>query len=256
MINVIHYILIPFKIILFVILIIIAIYILRHTDDDGNITTLIIVFFKFVLHYLMSYNIEISDEDYNKYMRYLYSDEKFLCVFNHISIVDGFALLSTFPKIGFVLNKQNLFDYINYDDIVNNKVGGIFVYQEKKTNVTSKINKAINNREKGGNILFISPSACEISSEIENISYFKRNGAFINKTKILPILIKLPDYSIICNIYNETLFESFAKLFLHENYKIKIKVGDMIEPDEKESVDEYKDRVYNIMNREYKELKV
>ena len=99
MINVIHYILIPFKIILFVILIIIAIYILRHTDDDGNITTLIIVFFKFVLHYLMSYNIEISDEDYNKYMRYLYSDEKFLCVFNHISTIDGPVLLSTFPKI-------------------------------------------------------------------------------------------------------------------------------------------------------------
>ena len=98
MINVIHYILIPFKIILFVVLIILGIYILKHTNGDNNITTLIIVFYKIVVHYLMSYNIEISDEDYNKYMRYLYSDEKFLCVFNHISIVDGFALLSTFLK--------------------------------------------------------------------------------------------------------------------------------------------------------------
>lgn len=132
MVNVLHYILIPFKIILFVILIILGIYILKSTNNDGNITTLIIVFFKFVLHFLMSYNIEISNEDYNKYMRYLYSEEKYLCIFNHISTVDGFALLSTFPKIGFVLNKHKFYDYISYDDIVNDKVGGIFVDMKKK----------------------------------------------------------------------------------------------------------------------------
>ena len=254
MINVIYYILIPFKIILFVILIILGIYILKHTNGDGNTTTLIIIFYKFVVHYLMSYNIEISDEDYNKYMRYLYSDKKFLCVFNHISIVDGFALLSTFPKIGFVLNKQNLFDYINYDDIVNNKVGSIFVDLEKKTNVTSKIKEAIYNRKNGGNILFISPSACEISDEIGNIGYFTRKGAFISKSNILPILIKLPDYSIIYDFHNETLFESFAKLFLHKNYKIKIKVCDMINAYENESIEKYRDRVYEIMNQQYKEM--
>jgi len=202
----------------------------------------------------MSYNIEISDEDYNKYMKYLYSDEKFLCVFNHISTVDGFALLSTFPKIGFVLNKQKILDYINYDDIVNDKVGGIFVDMEKKTDVTSKIKNAIYNRKSGGNIIFISPSAGEISDEVENIGYFKRNGAFISKSNILPILIKLPDYSIIYNMDNEKLFESFMKLFLPENYTIKIKVGDMINANDDESIEEYKNRVYEIMNQQYKEM--
>ena len=44
MINVIHYTLIPFKIILFVILIILGICVLKHTKGDGNVTTLIIVF--------------------------------------------------------------------------------------------------------------------------------------------------------------------------------------------------------------------
>jgi len=254
MINVLHYILIPFKIILFVILIILGIYILKHTNGDSNITTLIIVFYKLVVHYLMSYNIEISDEDYNKYMKYLYSDEKFLCVFNHVSTVDGLALLSTLPKIGFVLNKQKLFDYINYDDIVNHKVGGIFVDIEKKTNVTSKIKDAIYNRKNGGNILFISPSACEISDETENISYFTRKGAFISKSNILPILIKLSDNSIIYNMKYETLLESFIKLFFPENYKIKIKVCDIINVNANESVEEYKDRVYEIMNQQYKEL--
>ena len=52
------------------------------------------------------------------------------------------------------------------------------------------------------------------------------------------------------------MLHSYMKVFLVENYNITVKIGDMIEPDEKESVDEYKDRVYNIMNREYKELKV
>jgi len=33
-----------------------------------------------------------------------------------------------------------------------------------------------------------------------------------------------------------------------------MKIGNMIEPDEKESVDEYKDRVYNIMNEQYKNI--
>lgn len=254
MVNVLHYILIPFKIILFVILIILGIYILKSTNNDGNITTLIIVFFKFVLHFLMSYNIEISNEDYNKYMRYLYSEEKYLCIFNHISTVDGFALLSTFPKIGFVLNKHKFYDYISYDDIVNDKVGGIFVDMKKKTNVTSKIKKAIYNRKSGGNILFISPSEANLPFNSENIGSFTRKGAFVNKTKILPVLLKFPDNSIIYNFNYETILESFLKIFLQENYNIKIKVGDMIDPGENESIEEYKERVYHIMNEQYKDI--
>ena len=50
--------------------------------------------------------------DYNKYMRYLYSDEKYLCVFNHVSTLDGLALLKYhFLKWGFVLYKQKFEEY-------------------------------------------------------------------------------------------------------------------------------------------------
>lgn len=254
MVNVLHYILIPFKIILFVILIILGICLLKNTNSDCNIATLIIVFFKFVVHYLMSFNIEISDDDYNKYMRYLYSDEKYLCIFNHISTVDGFVLLSTFPNLGFVLNKHNFYDYISYDDLTNKKIGGIFVNMNKKTNVASKIEKKVSNRKNGDNILFISPSEANLPKEMENIGYFTRKGAFISKPKILPILIKLPDNSIIYDFYNETVLKSFFKLFLFENYKIKIKVCDMIKANENEGIEEYRDRVYVIMNQLYKEM--
>ena len=243
MINVIHYILIPFKIILFVILIILGIYILKHTNGDGNTTTLIIIFYKFVVHYLMSYNIDISDEDYNKYMRYLYSDEKFLCVFNHLSTIDGF-----------VLNKHKFYDYISYDDKTNKKTGSIFVNMNEKTNVASKIKDRIYNRKSGENILFISPSEANLPTEIENIGYFNRKGAFISKPNILPILIKFPDNSIIYDFHNETILENFIKLFLPENYTINIKVGDMINANYDESIEQYRDRVYEIMNQQYKEM--
>ena len=252
MVNVLHYVLIPFKIILFIILIAIGINILRYTNDDTNISILIIIICKFFIHCLMSYNIEISDDDYNKYMKYLYSNKKFICVFNHISTIDGIALLSTFPKMGFVLNKFEEYKYINYDDFVNEKFGGIFV----NSNTTNKIKNIFNNRKSGNNILFISPSAGKLPDELKNIAYFKKNGAFINKPSILPILIKFQDDSL--NFYNgEKIYnriENFIKLFLPENYNIKIKVCDMINIKKNETIKEYKDRVYNIMNQQYKDM--
>ena len=254
MVNILHYILIPFKIILFVVLIILGICVLKNTNEDGNVTTLIIIFFKFVLHYLMSFNIEISDSDYNKYMRYLYSDEKFICVFNHITTLDGLILLSTFPKMGIVLYRQKFFDYIGYDDESNSKLGSIFVNEDKKSNVTTKIKETIYNRKKGQSVLFISPDANTLPDEENNISKFIKNGAFVSKSKILPIIIKCEDYSIIYNYEHENFLASFFKLFLFENHKIKIKVGDIIDPNENESIEEYRDRVYLIMNEQYKDI--
>ena len=253
MVNILHYILIPFKIIFFVILLIIGIFLLKNTNGDGNVTTLIIVFFKFVVHYLMSFNIEISDKDYNKYMKYVYSDEKFICVFNHITTLDGFILLSTFPKMGIALNKQKVFDYIGYDDGSNSKSGSIFVNEDKKSNVTTKIKETIYNRKKGQSALFISPTYT-LPDEENNISKFIKKGAFVSKSKILPIIIKYEDYSIIYNYEHENVLASIFKLFLFENYKIKIKIGDMIDPSENESIEEYKERVYHIMNEQYKDI--
>ena len=52
------------------------------------------------------------------------------------------------------------------------------------------------------------------------------------------------------------MIHSYLKLLLVENYKIKIAVGDMIDPDESETYIEYKERVYNIINEQYKDLKI
>ena len=50
------------------------------------------------------------------------------------------------------------------------------------------------------------------------------------------------------------MLHSCLKLFLVQNYKIKIKVCDMIEKIENETIEEYKDRVYNIMNDQYNKM--
>jgi hypothetical protein len=48
------------------------------------------------------------------------------------------------------------------------------------------------------------------------------------------------------------MFNGYLKVFLVENYNVEIIVGDLIEPIETESIQEYSDRVYNIMNNIYK----
>jgi hypothetical protein len=88
----------------------------------------------------------------------------------------------------------------------------------------------------------------------DNISKFIKKGAFVSKSKILPIIIKYEDYSIIYNYEHENVLASIFKLFLFENYKIKIKIGNMIDTKENESIEQYRDRVYEIMNQLYKEI--
>ena len=52
----------------------------------------------------------------------------------------------------------------------------------------------------------------------------------------------------------ESMLHSCLKLFLVQNYKIKIKVCDMVEKKAGESIEEYKDRVYDIMNDLYNKM--
>lgn len=249
----IKYVFAPLKAIFMVIFLLLGVGLLHNTDFN-NAYMIIIIFFK-IFVYILSYKIDISDDDYNRYMNYLYSDEKYICVFNHISLLDGFLLFATFPKMGVVLNKHNFYEYLNYDDNANSKSGSIFVSLTEKTNVTKKIKKHVDSRKPGGHVLLIAPCEGNLPDEPSDIGYFNRKGAFVNKSKILPILMKYENYSLIYSHEHETILGSIFKLFLApNNFKIKIKIGDMIEANEKETICEYRDRVYNIMNEQYKEM--
>jgi hypothetical protein len=132
-----------------------------------------------------------------------------------------------------------------------------FIDYNKRNGITQIINDKVKNRKTGESIIFIAPCKGISSQNPGNISEFKSSGAFVNKNKILPITIKYEDDTLDYNKdFGESIINAYFKLFLVENYKIRIKVGDIVDPDENESIEEYKNRVYNIMNREYKELKV
>ena len=71
----------PFRLFIVYMLMIIGLIILKNTKSEGNINIIVSTFFKLMI-FFMSLKISISNEDYIKYMKYLYSNEKFLCVFN------------------------------------------------------------------------------------------------------------------------------------------------------------------------------
>ena len=246
----------PFRLLLILLIFLVGLYILKSLKKESDITTCLLMMGKLII-YTLSMKVIISNEDYTKYMNYLYSDEKFICLFTHQTFIDSVIIMSTFPRSGPIMNKQPEFKYINFDDDIITKLGGIFIDINVKGNTVQKIKDNVENRKSGSPPLFIAPSG-GLSSQIPgNISKFKGNGAFINKTKILPIIIKFEDDTLNYNgDYGESMMHSYLKLFLVENYKIKIIVGDMIEPEDKESYIQYKERVYNIINEQYKDINI
>jgi hypothetical protein len=137
-----------------------------------------------------------------------------------------------------------------YTDENNEKYGTIYVEKGKTSN---KIKNRIDNRKAGDPVIFIAPGSGNIPKVPDNITEFCGKGAFVEGYSILPVVIKYEDNSLDHNSDNgESIIHSSLKLFLVQNYKIKIRVCDMVELQEGETVEEYKDRVYNIMNEQYK----
>jgi 1-acyl-sn-glycerol-3-phosphate acyltransferase len=249
--TIILYILVPFRVIFLLLLLRLSNIVLHFIRDDSSIMSVILILGKFIM-FILSFNIDISKADYIKYMEYLYSDKKFICTINHTTLADGFVIASTFPRSTIVLLRTILYSIFGYTDENNEKYGNIYVEKGKTSN---KIKERIDNRKPGDPIVFIAPGSGNIAKIPGNITEFNGKGAFVEGYPILPILIKYEDDSLHHNSDNgESMLHSCLKLFLVQNYKIKIKVCDMVEKKEGESIIEYKDRVYDIMNDLYNKM--
>lgn len=245
------YITMPFRFIFFVLMMIISINFLQHLKNESTIICGILWFAK-IFMYILSFNINISKEDLVKYMEYLYSNNKFICTFNHTTLIDGFVLISTFPRSSYLILKVIIYSIVGYTDKMNDLLGNIFV---EKGHTSNKIKERIDNRKSGEQILFIAPGAGNTSSIPGSITEFASNGAFIHKYPILPIVVKYEDESLNYNHDNgESMIHSCLKLFLVKDYNINIKVCDMVEYIDGETIEEYKGRVYNIMNDTYQKM--
>jgi hypothetical protein len=141
---------------------------------------------------------------------------------------------------------------IGYTDKMNDLLGNIFV---EKGHTSKKIKERIDSRKSGDKILFIAPGSGNTSAIPGNITEFSSNGAFVHKYPILPIVVKYEDDSLHYNYDNgESMLHSCLKLFLVKNYNINIKVCDMVEYIEEETIEEYKNRVFDIMNKTYQDM--
>jgi len=245
------YITMPFRFILFMLMMIISIHVLQPLTNESNIICGILWFAK-IFMYILSFNINISKEDLVKYMEYLYSDTKFICTFNHTTLIDGFVLISTFPRSSYLILKVIIYSTIGYTEKIHNQLGNIFV---EKGTTSKKIKERVDSRKSGDKILFIAPGSGNTSAIPGSITEFTSNGAFVHKYPILPIVVKYEDESLHYNHDNgESMLHSCLKLFLVKDYAINIKVCDMVEYKEGETIEEYKNRVYEIMNETYKAM--
>ena len=145
----------PIRLLLVFLVFYIGVSILHKLSNVGDITFCVITMGKIML-YILSINVEISDEDMNKYMQYLHSDEKYLCVFTHSTLVDAIVLFGTLPRTGPVMNKQSELKYILYDESISDKLGGILLDRSKMCGTTRVIKERVNNRKCGNSIIYSS----------------------------------------------------------------------------------------------------
>mgnify|MGYP001090058374 CR=1 FL=1 len=243
-----HYISFPFRLFLIYLIVTILFYYIRNTEDEVKINQYAKLFGKFII-WSFSMDIIIKDEDLIKYNKHLYSDRKMIVVFNHSSISDAIIMPGIFDKTSAVI-LNNIVP--GQDNEINKKVKNIMI---EKGKTTQKIIDFVNNRKAGGNMLFIAPGSGNTPRIPDNITEFTSKSAFIGKYPILPVLVKYEDNSLNHNAdRGEDYISSFLKTLLIKDYKVKIKVLDLIEYHNGESIEEYKDRVYSIMNTVYKEL--
>ena len=161
-------------------------------------------------------------------------------------------LISTFPRSSYLILKVIIYATIGYTEQINDLLGNIFV---EKGQTSNKIKERVDSRKSGDKVLFIAPGSGNTSTIPESITEFTSNGAFVHKYPILPIVVKYEDESLNYNHDNhESMLHSCLKLFLVRDYNIKIKVCDMVEYEEGETINEYKGRVYKIMNDTYKSM--
>ena len=124
---------------------------------------------------------------------------------------------------------------------------------ENKNNNTKKITENVLNRKKNDPLLLIAPGGAEgMNQEKEYELCEFRTGAFVSKSPVLPILISYKPYIYFNN--NIDKLKYILNLINREKIYYKITILDPIYPEENDTIESFKDRVYNIMNNKKKKI--
>ena len=201
-------------------------------------------------------NIKVIVNNKHKIEKLYNSDKKFIIVSNHKSIFDIFISFYVNPNICFLTSKKgtNLFPFF---EKFNKKAKSIiFDHLIKNQNITDLIYNKISNRKAKDNMLVIYPDAMNPIPIGKNIANFK-TGAFRHKFDILPVVIKYKNWSIDPTHYwykGEHPVIGFSKVLLDGNCEVVADVMDLVSCKENMSVEEYKNYVYDLMDKRYNQI--
>lgn len=179
------------------------------------------------------------------------SDEPVIIVCNHISLLDGFILSSATSGMVSYMFDNKLVEKVPGFKYILERYMNALVKQPKDT--TKQIKQHLLSRQKNDPILCLFADAMNPVPIDKNIAPFK-TGAFVHKVKVLPIIIKYKNYKVDPTFRwfnNEHFFWGFSKILFDNNIDIVVNIMDPITPEENWSIDNYKDHVYELMNRKY-----
>lgn len=181
------------------------------------------------------------------------SDKKFIIVLNHKCLLDMWITVSVNPNVCILTSKAGAKLFPGMYEL-NKKIGSIiFDSTVKNRRVTDLIYDKINNRKAKDNMLIAYPDAMEPIPLGKNIANFK-TGAFRHKFDILPVVIKYKNWKINPTHYwykGEHPVISFSKILLDGNCEVVADVMDLVSCKENMSVEEYRDYVYDLMDKRY-----
>jgi 1-acyl-sn-glycerol-3-phosphate acyltransferase len=235
-----------------------------------RIILLIIIFLVFLIPYLYlnfdSWWLELMTKLFLKaanfksvkannaklFKHYINTDKKLIVVANHKCLFDSFVLLNSLQDIGFMLSRKggNLVPFIS----AINKKSNSFFYEPNQG--TKTLIDKINARKINDNIIVVFADSMNPIPVGKNIAPFK-TGAFQGKFDILPVVIKYKNWTIDPTFrwYNgEHPTTCFFKLLLDCKCEVVTDVMDLVSCQENMTVEEYRDYVYNLMNKRYDEL--
>ena len=195
-------------------------------------------------------NIKINNAELFKLIKK--TDKKVVIIANHKSLFDIFVLLYGLQDIGFMLSKNggNMLPLINQI----NKNSNSFFYE--KGMAVPTLNEKIKNRKANSNIIVVFADAMNPILPGYNIAPFK-TGGFVGKFDILPIVIKYKNYTVDPTFRwfdGEDYFIGASKIALNDHIDVTLDVMDIQSCESNMSIEEYRDKVYNLMNKRYDEL--
>ncbi len=192
---------------------------------------------------------EIKKKNIEKYENFKSKPEG-LIVFHHSTFYDHLVLFNEFGEgfQYFALEKHCIYPF----NIFLKKVGGIIF--RNGSNTVELIKEMVKNRKAGQKILAIAPNAGFTNNEDQNKLEDYKMGAFLPKTRILPILIKYDPY--INWKKGQSLLSILLETFNHKRKLYSIEVLDEVNPLENETPEQYRDRVKNIMEEGMKNIDV